>query len=164
MTRFATIIFYILLPGFLFSQHLPNAAGIRGGVTSGIEFRHFLSGNNSARFLLGVRHQGLQLYTLFEHHQFAPFSLSEQFTFVYGAGIHFGYHRWKELTFQSGARITDMKTKTVYGVDGLIGLEYIAKDFPLSLGVEYKPLIDFGGQKGVEPIFWDFAFTVRYLF
>ncbi len=155
---------FLLLAGASEAQEYMQAAGIRAGLCSGVEYRRFIDYQYSGRILLGARSRGLQLYALLEIHQWDLFSFTDNIGFYYGAGIHGGFVRWSEK-FTSGT-LTGEKvfTRPVVGIDGFAGLEYNFDLFPLSAGLEMKPAIDFWGRDGFDVIPWDFAFTLRYLF
>jgi hypothetical protein len=142
-------------------QEHTQAVGIRGGLTSGVEYRYFFDQKFAGKLLLGIRDRGLFIHGLFEVHQPGLFPFSNQMYFVYGAGIHAGYQRWDKNTMSGQIERTSTVTKIAAGIDGLIGLEYDLEILPIILGIEVKPFMDFWGQYGIEAIPWDFAFTVK---
>jgi hypothetical protein len=159
--RFLFFIPAVLLSCMLSGQGYNRAVGIRGGFTSGVEYRQFFNQNHAGKILLGYRNRGLLIHGIFEVHRSDLFPSTDQLSFVYGAGIHAGYQRWDKKRIQGQIVYMDVATGWVGGIDGLMALEYSPDVLPLTLGIEVKPFMDFGGQHGIEAIPWDFAFTVK---
>ncbi|MEN8115925.1 MAG: hypothetical protein ABFS16_03040 [Bacteroidota bacterium] len=148
----------------LSAQGFSKAIGIRGGMAPGFEYRFYADDANSYKLLLGTRDQGIQLHALKEIHQYDLFSFTDQLVFFYGAGMHAGYQRWEEVYVRDNTRWYDTRTAFIAGLDGLVGLEYMFYEVPISIGVEAKPYFDFLGREMFNIELFDFAFTVKYLF
>lgn len=145
-------------------QGYSQAAGIRAGWSSGLEYRFYTDDSNSYKFLLSGRNRGLQAHVLKEFHQYDRFSFSNQLVFVYGFGIHAGYERWNEWYVAPGRSWYGTRSSFIVGGDGLAGLEYIFDELPISTGIEVKPYFDLLGKNPFRVNLFDFAFTVKYLF
>lgn len=146
------------------AQGYKQAIGIRGGVSSGFEYRLYSNDANSYKFLLSTRNSGVQLHAFKEFHQFDLFDFSEQLVFFYGVGVHVGFENWDEVHYQDNTRWYDSRTALLAGVDGLAGVEYIFYEVPVSVGLEVKPFFDVFGKNTFRIQPFDFAFTVKYLF
>ncbi len=164
MKKKTLLLWLVLGTSIAYGQEFNRAVGVRGGWSSGIEYRHFLTKDNSVRLLLSSRQRGFQLHGLYEFHRTGLFSFTDQLEFVFGAGLHAGYRRWDEIRTKDMNQYTEVMTKPLAGVDGLAGLEYSIIAVPLTFGLEVKPYFDIGGRNGFTVIPWDFAFTIRYLF
>ncbi len=162
MRSLVLFILFLLSPVLMNGQEYSQAVGIRGGLSSGLEYRYFLDYRNSLKALLSARDRGLQLHGLFEIHRSNIFEFSDSFVFFYGAGLHVGYQRWDEL--EEDQLHTKILTHAITGVDGLAGLEYYFRGVPVLAGVEVKPYVDILGRVPFDATIWDFAFTVKYLF
>ena len=169
MKRFLLVAIFVCAGHLVFGHGFDQAMGIRGGfLTPGIEYRYYTSDSHSFKALLGIRNvqnrRGLQLHVLTEYYQYDLFDFSYQLVFYYGFGAHTGYESWDET--QTDFQTTRQETKTAFvaGIDGLIGLEYLFYEAPVTAGIEVKPYFDFFGKDGlnVQPL--DFAFTIKYLF
>ena len=101
-----------------------QAIGIRGGLSSGFEYRVYSNEYNSYKLLLSSRDRGFQATGLKEFHELALFNESEQLVFFYGIGAHVGYERWDEYHYSSDVRYSNTKTSLIAGLDGLAGVEY----------------------------------------
>ncbi len=165
MKRFLAVTSFLLLVSLAGAQGFKQSLGIRAAwISPGIEYRYYTSDALSIRGLLAVRNRGLQLHALSEFHRYDLFPFSYQLVFFYGAGIHFGYESWDEVTVVTNQRNSEIKSAMLAGLDGIIGLEYLFYEAPLKAGVEVKPFFDVFGRKGFRFVVPDFAFTVKYLF
>lgn len=167
--------FYLLiLMSILFSsatkaQDFTRAIGIRGGISSGFEYRAFYNDQISYRALLSTRHQGVQLTGLKEFHEFELFDFSRELVFVYGFGAHVGYEKWEAYNpYQTNNNgnyyYWENKAAPVIGLDGLAGLEYYFSEVPLTIGLEAKPYFNLLGKNFFQLQPFDIAFTFRYIF
>lgn len=150
-----------------FSQDAKQAVGIRGGVSSGFEYRVFTDDLNSYRLLLSGRRHGVQLTGLKEFHRLDVFDIGQELSFVYGFGAHAGFESWDKYymePFYPYAQLSTRKTNPVVGLDGLAGLEYAIPTVPLTVGLEVKPYFNLFGEDFFDLEPFDFAFTLRYVF
>lgn len=168
MKRFLLISVFVFAGHLVFAQGFNQAAGIRGGLTSGLEYRYYTSDAHSFKALLGTRsfgsNRGLQLHVLTEYYRYDLFDFSYQLVFYYGFGAHTGYESWDVVRQGPNSSRQVTETAFVAGIDGLLGLEYLFYEAPVTAGIEVKPYFDILGKDGlnVQPL--DFAFTVKYLF
>jgi hypothetical protein len=164
MKRFLILI-VILLPALISNaQSFNHAVGLRGGLSSGFEYRFYTDDENSYKLLLSTRDRGLQLHALKEFHRYDLFDFTDQLVFFFGAGIHAGYQSWDVAHWNYTTRWYTTRTSLIAGLDGLAGLEYVFYEIPLSLGIEAKPYFDVFGRETIKIQPFDFAFTVKYLF
>lgn len=165
MKRFL-ILAIILLPAIVSNaQGYRQALGLRGGLSSGFEYRYYTYDESSYKLLLSTRDRGLQIHAMKEFHRYDLFDFSEQLVFFFGAGIHAGYQSWDVIHYRDcKTRWYSTRTAFIAGADGLAGLEYILYEIPVSLGIEVKPYLDLFGRDFAKLQPFDFAFTVKYLF
>jgi hypothetical protein len=156
----------LLLTGFITSnaRDKEHALGVRGGINSGFEYRHYLSSANSLKLLLSTRDKGIQLHGLYEQHANDVFDFSRRLTLVYGGGIHAGYESWNRSYYIGHTRYTERVARPLAGIDLLAGLEYPFLILPFSVGFEVKPYVDFWGKNYIRIQPFDFAFTIKFHF
>lgn len=153
----------------VFSQGPKKAIGIRGGFSSGFEYRVFSGDLSSYKVLLSSRlfGQGMQLTGLKEFHIPDVFDINEEMSFVYGLGAHVGFESWK-VNYLNDVYpyniYVDRKFGPIAGLDGLAALEYTVPEFPFVVGFEVKPYFNLFGKNFVQFQPFDFAFTVKYTF
>lgn len=151
-----------------FAEEPRKAIGIRGGISSGFEYRVFSGELVSYKALVSARHRGLQFTGLKEFHMPDAFEFSHDLSFVYGFGAHVGFESWyvDEYAFENGYqyRYEDRRTGPIVGLDGLAALEYTIPTIPLVAGFEVKPYFNLLGKNFFQLQPFDFAFTVKYTF
>ena len=146
--------------------------GIRsGGWESGLSVKHFIKNNTAIEGILttGWRYRGNRIIGLYEIQK--PLSRVQGLYFFYGVGGHIGSYDeeyWGKSECKggyytiNGRRYSCDQNRLVIGIDGIIGLEYLFQEIPISAGLDLKPFADIIGWGGSH--FGDFAFTVRYAF
>ena len=164
---FLSILTFLAISGF--SQGPRKAVGIRGGISSGFEYRVFSGELESYKVLLSTRKQGLQLTGMKEFHMPDAFDFNEDLSFVYGFGVHAGFESWyvDRYYFDSpdlNALYRDRKSGPIAGLDALAAVEYTIPQIPLVAGFEVKPYFNLFGKNFFQLQPFDFAFTVKYTF
>jgi len=137
-----------------FSQSYDNAVGLRGGLASGITFKHMLGDKAGLEFIADSRWRGFSLTGLYEIHAQA-FNV-DGLNWYYGLGAHVGSFRGNNRNIY----FTD--DRTIVGIDGIIGIEYNITDIPINISLDYKPAFNIIGYSG----FWgdNGALSIRYYF
>ena len=163
MKRFFIILIFSI-PLALSAQTFDKAIGIRGGHSSGFEYRIYTNDANSYKILLATRNDGIQLHAFKEFHEYDLFPFSEQLSLFYGLGAHFGYEQWDKYYAQNNTSWYEGRTALLAGVDAVVGVEYLFYEVPLSIGFEVKPYVDVLGRDFFNLELFDFAFTIKYHF
>ena len=156
-----------------FSQDYKTSIGLRGGWTSGITAKHFISDGRAIEGIFSSgwrRWHGYQITGLYEIHKpgFVKDG-AEGFYWFYGGGAHFAggyiYEKWYNQPGQGYLNgHTEIYHYSALGIDGIFGLEYKIADLPITLGVDVKPFFEIATVRGAPFGFWDSAFTIRYVF
>jgi len=168
MKQLYTLSILIFLVLTSYSQSPRKAVGIRGGISSGFEYRVFSGELSSYKVLLSTRKQGLQLTGMKEFHMPQAFDFNEDISFVYGFGAHVGFESW--YSYPGDVNLSDYydyrvkKSGPIAGLDALAGLEYTIPQIPLVVGIEAKPYFNLFGKNFFQLQPFDFAFTVKYTF
>jgi len=165
---------HILISGILlclsftgFAQSAEKAVGIRGGLSSGFEYRVFSGDQSSYKVLLSTRKRGIQLTGLKEFHEPDVFDIGEELSFIYGVGAHVGFETWHTYDYYDFfpyEQFRERKTGPIAGLDALAALEYTIPAIPIVVGIEAKPYFNLFGENFFQLQPWDFAFTVKYTF
>lgn len=144
------------LSGALQAQDYQTAVGLRAGLGSGLSVKHFLNRYNAVEGMVESRWDGINVTGLYEWQQgkLGEYGVS----WYYGAGAHFG--AWNGGSPQPWFDENDRQVHHVFGVDGIIGMEYTFEDFPLNLSLDWKPAFNLTGHTGL----WldNIAVNVRY--
>ena len=137
------------------AQNYQTAIGIRLGVMAGITAKHFIDSKAALEGMLTTRWGGFSICGLYELHQ--PLSPSN-LDWYYGAGAHFGaFNGSEDIPWAENG-----KSYAIFGVDGIIGIEYTFDNAPINLSLDWKPSINLTGYSG----FWgaEFGLSCRYAF
>jgi len=147
------------------AQEYSRAAGLRGGLSSGLTYRQHLAPELAYEGLLSFRKGGLQCTILREYIQPAIFEFSEDFYFAYGYGGHVGYNFTDHYVIMFHEyNYYEKRFSPLIGIDGYIGLEYRIPVIPLQVGIDLKPFFEFSLFEIFRFAPWDLAFNIKYLF
>jgi len=146
-----------------------KAVGIRGGISSGFEYRVFSGEISSYKVLFSTRKQGLQLTGMKEFHMPNAFEFNDDFSFIYGFGAHVGFESWYVDRYYLDSHdvddwYRDRRSGPIAGLDALAAVEYTIPQIPLVAGFEVKPYFNLFGKNFFQLQPFDFAFTVKYTF
>lgn len=139
------------------AQDYYTGVGLRLGFTNGLTVKHFISDRVALEGLLSTRWRGFEVTGLFEIHNQA-FDV-ERLNWYYGAGAHIGFWNGSNTYDRWGVEGVNY---TVVGIDGILGIEYNFEEFPLNIGLDWKPMFNLTGYSG----FWGDggALSIRYIF
>ncbi len=145
--RILLIIFSLsaALNGQLCAQPYEHAGGIRAGLSSGISYKGFFRYQmNAIEADVLYNRNGFNLTALYEHHLE---TFRNKRLLVYLGGGAFG-GTWKE--------------ELSLGVTAVAGIEYQLRDVPLSLGADWKPMVNV--YRVFDNEWADFGIAIRYRF
>ncbi len=150
------VLFIVLAMSELKAQDYVDALGFRAGASLGVTYKHFLTRNAALEGIFSSRWRGFNLTGLYEVHANA-FKV-DGLNWYFGGGGHLGH--WSYYNGIGWLKPGDVAT--VIGIDGIIGMEYNIKDFPLNFSLDWKPAMNLIGYDG----FWgdEVAFSIRYRF
>ncbi len=137
------------------SQEYINSVGIRAGLTQGITFKHFVTTTDAVDAILATGWGGFYITGLYERHTGA-FDVDHLY-FYYGAGAHVGF--WEGT---GNPWLDKNRGYTVFGIDGVIGLEYIFQEIPFNIALDWKPAFNLLGATGFRGE--ELALSFRFMF
>lgn len=169
--KYTFTLLIILTAVMAHGQDFKNAAGLRLGKTDGVTYKRFLTDNGAVELMLGFGgyDKGMQIFSTYQWHIQIPAQFTENLYLYYGVGGHVGYTRpttTRSYYENDTTIVTDTEQRTYYaiGVDGIIGLEYRIFTVPMTVSMEVKPYFEYYGLRYTQFNFWDFGFTVKYIF
>ncbi len=150
-----TFLIVFCLGSFGFTQDYKTGIGLRGGYFNGLTIKHFVGSKSAFEGLVVSRWKGFAITGLYEIHNQA-FN-ADRLKWYIGFGGHVGF--WNGDNAKWGEPGTNY---TVFGIDGILGLEYSFREVPINIGIDWKPAINLSGYSG----FWgdDGAISIRYIF
>lgn len=141
----------------LYAQDYQNAVGLRGGLFSGLTFKHFNSENVALEGILSTRWSGFEVTGLYEIH--TPAFHVSGMNFYYGGGAHLGFYNGDNT---NGVWGDTGKSYTLIGIDGILGLDYKIPGAPIDLSLDWKPAFNLSGYSNF--IADGFALSARFTF
>lgn len=152
------ILFLLMLigMGYTAQSQYTHALGFRGGFFSGISYKIFVSSDVAMEAIAHSRYGGFQLTYLVEWH--APAFDVEGLNWFYGAGGHMGFYSYKNANPWWDDEFNG--SRTVIGVDGILGIEYNIGSIPINVSLDWKPAFNLIGYTGF--LADGGAFSVRY--
>ena len=142
------------------AQSYKTGIGARlGGYENGLTVKHFTKSNTAIEGILGLRPGVFILTLLYEKH--AKAFNESSLKWFYGIGGHIGsigrgryYKRYYDDRYYNDNTV-------LLGVDGILGLEWVIPELPISLGADLHPRLELanGAFLDLEP-----AVSIRYVF
>lgn len=151
-TRTLILSLLLLVATTISAQNYGTGVGVRLGYDSGLTVKHFTSKETAIEGILSFSPKHFQLTGLYEWQR--PLSLLENLDWFIGLGGHVGaiHHNKK-----------DYSNSFLIGVDMIAGVEYLIPSVPISVGIDWKPTINF--TNGYNDYWYaGFALSARYLF
>jgi hypothetical protein len=136
-----TLLMLFILFGALSGQPYEHAVGIKAGYSSGIVYKLFPDRSFALEGQALYNNHGFQFTALYEYH-FMPYAKRRLYYYV-GFGPHGG--EW-DNEFALGAAVC-------------LGTEFVFRQAPLSLGLEWKPMVNL--YKRFDYAIPDLAVTVK---
>ncbi len=160
------LLFLIFIFSSMYSQEYIQAIGLRGGYTSGVTYKKFLDEMKSMEAIMSFRKNGLQMTVLRQYHDINIYNKYDKFYFINGYGGHIGFiyaHKDEFLFFDRILKKEGRAFAPVIGIDAYLALEYRVDNLPFTLGLDYKPFIEFS-LLPFKMNLWDFSFFIKYTF
>ncbi len=158
--------YFVLLGTLVFSQSENTSIGLRGGGVSGFSVKMVDYDLRAFELVFGYQKGGARLLGMIE--KFVPIKEDRiaGLFIISGVGAHSGYISFNEESYKTvnGVRYYSYK-KTyapVIGADLMIGIEYHFESVPFNISLDYKPYMEFFGEKTFKIDFWDIGFSLRY--
>ncbi len=134
--------------------------GLRGGFTSGLTIKHFVTKTAAIEGIIGTRYNGVSLTGLYEWHTGRALEASG-LAFEYGFGARAGFYNGKYYQERNSNFYYSDRNYSVISLVGIVGLEYKFKGAPITLGFDVLPYIDLSYQGNN---YFDGSVALRYTF
>lgn len=158
----------IILSGFAgLAQEGSSAIGLRGGGISGMTIKMIDEDLSAVEILLGFQRNGLKMTGLLQRFKPIKTDRIDNLYVFSGLGAHAGFERWDQEETQTidGVNYYSYRKviSPVVGGDLIVGLEYHFESVPFHVSIDYKPYMEFFGEKIFRIDFWDIGFSIRYI-
>lgn len=157
---FALVVMVLLyaMPNESKAQAYNTGVGLRLGSSNGLSVKHFIKEDVALEGILHTRWRGLLITGLYEVHKDIPDA--EGLGWFYGGGAHIG--SWNNGSGNPYWADSNYRGSTIFGIDGIIGMDYVFDNVPINLSLDFKPVLNLVNGGG----FWgdEFALSIRYVF
>lgn len=126
----------------LLAQNYTTGIGLRGGFWNGFTVKHYTAGEVAIEGILTTRWNGFNITALYEKHKY-NFN-SDKWDWYYGFGGHIGF--WNDV--DDHPWFDETGAFTVFGIDGILGIEFTFSEVPLNISLDWKPAVNFGEYYG----------------
>ncbi len=165
LMRNALLILSIFLDLTCMAQNYTRDAGVRLGTLPAITYRHYNHEIQAFEIISSVSWRSLRFTFLKEKVQPALLQFSENIQFVYGFGAHVGfdYTNHYRIFFRT-YEIGEWKMSPLFGLDAYLALEYRFREFPFTVGLDYKPFFEFSTTRIFYIFLDDTSISLKYKF
>ncbi len=148
----------------LMGQNYTRDAGIRFGSGVAASYRQFYKEDMAVEAFIDYQNRGLKLGGLREFYMPAFTQYSGNFRLYYGYGVHAGlsytnYHRIFNREYRY-----DWKLSPLFGMDGIVGVDYAFQEVPIMVSADIKPYYEFSMNRIFYVQVFDVSFSVKYRF
>jgi hypothetical protein len=132
------LLLFLLISKRSNAQDYTTAVGLKfGGYENGPSIKFFPNNAVALEGVLGFRSHGVVITGLYEIHQQA-FGVAG-LKFYYGAGAHIGSEGAGVYQTFGGGNETYNTAHVLFGVDGVLGLEYKIPQAPIAISLDLNP-------------------------
>jgi hypothetical protein len=164
MKLFFTTILFILLGLGVNAQNYTRDAGFRFGGGFSLNYRQFTKENVAMELFVGYQERGLRIGGLKQ--QFTPAfeRYSENFKLYYGYGVHTGFTYTNKHKLFNREYKYDWTFSPVFGMDGIVGLEYYFHEVPILVSADIRPYFEFSINRFFHVKPFNMSLSVKYRF
>lgn len=145
-------------------QNYMRDAGVRTGSGFYATYRQFYKEKKALEFYAGYKDRGLRVGGIQEHFRPALTKYSENFRLYYGYGVHTGFTYTNQHKMFNREYRYNWTFSPVFGMDGIVGLEYRFPDVPVVVATDLKPYFEFSVHRIFYMQLFEVAFSVKYRF
>ena len=134
-----------------------NALGVKIWDGGGITFKHFISPNHAVEGIGYFYNGGFRLTGLYEIH--GDINGAPGLKWYVGPGAHIGFYNDKYYRYRN---IVYSNNGAVFGIDGVVGLDYKFNGAPINVSLDWQPAFEFASGFGFNGS-WG-GLGIRYTF
>lgn len=159
-----TLIILVLFGFGLSGQNYTRDVGMQFGNEVSVVYRQFYKEDMALELFAGYRDRGLRIGGRREFFKPALTTYSENFAFYYGYGVHAGFSYTNKHNVLNREYRYDWKFSPIFGMHGVLGLEYHFPEVPLLVSMDIKPYYEFSLYKIFSMKIVDVSFMLKYRF
>jgi hypothetical protein len=163
--RFTVSLIILLFLGLSsFSQNYTRDAGIRVGEGFSLSYRQFFDEEMAMEGFVGFSENSFRISGLREY--FAPLApvRSENLRLLCGYGIHAGIAYTNKYKIFKRVYYHDWSWSPQLGIDGIVGVEYTASEFPVLVSAALQPYFEYSVNHFFSLQPFNFIILLKYRF
>jgi hypothetical protein len=90
--------------------------------------------------------------------------LSDRLFFFYGFGAHLGFRNSDHYKIFNRTYKLDQPFSPLLGIDGMTGIEYRFSEYPLAIGVDFKPYFEYSTNQYFGLYLQSIGISAKYRF
>lgn len=145
-------------------QNYMRDAGVRAGNGVIGTYRQFYNDEKALELFAGYQERGLRIGGMSEFFTPALTKYSENFRLYFGYGVHTGFTYTNQHKMFNREYRYSWTFSPVFGMDGILGLEYTFPDTPILVSADIKPYYEFSIHRFFYVKVLDVSFSVKYRF
>lgn len=165
MKIFVTVLFLLQL-GILNAQYYNSSVGLRTGSYGGFFGSKYINDKQMLEFMVNGRENGMQLTGLVKTMK-PVYPTSRGLVYVYyGYGTHAGFVQRPSNKNYRNVTIYDdnVQLRPLFGADLNAGVEFLFDNYPISMALDAKPMVELFGNRIFYSRFMDLQFIIRFHF
>lgn len=161
----ALLLLAIVITAPNFAQNYTRDAGVRIGTLPSFTYRQYNREIQAFEVMASVSWRSLRLSFLKENVKPAFMQVSDNIEFVYGFGGHVGFDYTNKYRFLFRTyNIGEWKLSPLIGLDAYFSFEYRFREFPFTIGIDYKPFFEFSTTRIFYIFLDDTSLSLKYKF
>ncbi len=155
----------LLITGITSAQNYTRDAGLRVGDFFSATYRVHQNENQAVEGILFIGRSGATIGIMKEHFQPALGQISDNLFFEYGYGVHIGFRYTDHYKILNRTyELYSFRFSPLFGVDGLIGVEYRFPEFPFLISVDIKPYFEYSTIQIFNIYLQSAGISIKYRF
>jgi len=165
LMRYYAIALLLLLATGTAAQDYERAIGVRGGVTAGVLYKHFLNDEKANYSMFSYKLGGVQFTFIRQYHEPIFLDFTQQWFFYYGIGGHAGYAKYSNQTyFFNGVEYRKREFSVGVSIDANLGFEYHSIKYPVAVCIDFRPYFEVNVPQYFRRNYYDVGLIVYYTF
>jgi hypothetical protein len=147
-----------------FSQNYTRDAGLRFGKGFFITYRQFYDEERAIEGIAGIARNSFRIGGFREYFKpLAPIR-SQNLRMLYGYGVHAGISYTNKYEIFNRTYYHNWLWSPQFGVDGIIGAEYMASEFPFLISAALQPYFEYSLNNyfSIQPFNFIIVFKYRF--
>lgn len=160
---YGTILVLVISIG-VSAQNYTRDAGIQLGNGVSCSFRQFYKEDLAMEIYGGYQERGLRIGAVREYFKPSLTRYSENIRMYFGYGVHTGFTVTNEHKVFNRVYKYDWIFSPVFGVDGIVGVEYRSPELPFLFAAQALPSFEFSRHRIFQVRVLNVSFVAKYRF